>query len=303
MNKRAYSSADYAIVLPEGHRFPMQKYAAVRQALLNDGTFLAESIVQPPRAEWLQVERVHTHQYLHKLRFGELNEKELRLLGFPWSLALIERALRAAGGTLAAAHDALACGLGINLAGGTHHAFAGHGEGFCLLNDVAIAVHELLALGLVQRIFILDLDVHQGNGTANIFLNNPHVFTLSVHGARNYPFQKQQSSLDIGLPDGVEDAEYLQILQSQVFPAMRVFAPQLVFYLAGVDVLAQDRFGRFALSVAGTALRDQQVFEHCRDADLPVVSLMSGGYNRQAGISVLAHANTVRQAMAVFSKA
>ncbi len=297
---RAYSSSAYTMSLPEGHRFPMYKYAGTREKLIRDGILEATAILDPPRPTWEQIERVHTHEYLRKLRFGELEPKELRLLGFPWSLNLVERAMRATGGTMAAASDALRAGLGINLAGGTHHAYPAHGEGFCALNDVAIAATELLIEARISRIFVLDLDVHQGNGTAAIFSGDARVFTLSVHGERNYPFHKERSSLDIGLNDGVTDAEYLELLEARVLPTLRAFRPEIVFYLAGVDVLARDRFGRFALTLPGALERDRRVFTTCRDLEIPVVSLMSGGYNKDHAATIAAHANTVAVALETF---
>ncbi len=294
---RAYSSSAYTIALPDGHRFPMYKYASVRDIVAND---LPLEILDPPRPSWQQVERVHNAAYLKKLNFGTLEPKELRLLGLPWSLNLVERALRATGGTLSAAHDALETGLGINLAGGTHHAYPDHGEGFCTLNDVAITIQELFQTRGLERIFVLDLDVHQGNGTAHIFQSDPRVFTLSVHGSRNYPFHKERSSLDIGLNDWITDNDYFSILESRVFPALEAFKPQLVFYLAGVDVLAKDRFGRFSLSLQGVKARDARVFSWCRTSSIPVVSLMSGGYNRDPSVTVEAHANTIRAALEIF---
>ena len=293
---RAYSSSAYTMTLPESHKFPMYKYAGVRDTLASEGL----RILEPPRPEWSQVERVHDAEYLRKLRFGTLEPKELRLLGFPWSQGLVERALRATGGTMLAAQDALETGLGINLAGGTHHAYPGHGEGFCVLNDVAIAIRDLLENGQLERVFVLDLDVHQGNGTAEIFRNEPRVFTLSVHGERNYPFHKERSSLDIGLGDGIDDSAYMNILEDQVFPSLEAFKPQLVFYLAGVDVLARDLFGRFALSLTGAMERDRRVFRRCAALKIPVVSLMSGGYNKDRAVTVTAHVNTVRAALEVY---
>lgn len=294
---RAYSSAAYSVLLPAHHKFPMYKYAGVRDTLALEGLLIFE----PPRPDWELVERVHSDSYLRKLRFGTLEPKEVRLLGFPWSPELVERALRATGGTLMAAHDALNAGLGINLAGGTHHAYPDHGEGFCVLNDVAIAIQDLQITHGLERSLILDLDVHQGNGSANIFANDPRVFTLSVHGERNYPFHKEVSTLDIGLPDGVTDAEYLHILETRVLPAVAAFQPQLIFYLAGVDVLERDQFGRFELTLAGAMKRDRTVFAWCKAARVPVVSLMGGGYNKDKPVTVEAHVNTVRAALEVYS--
>jgi acetoin utilization deacetylase AcuC-like enzyme len=293
---RAYSSAAYTVPLPEGHKFPMYKYAGVRDALDAHGL----TILEPPRPTWAQVERVHDTDYLRKLRFGNLEPKEVRLLGFPWSPGLVERALRAAGGTMQAASDALETGLGINLAGGTHHAYADHGEGFCVLNDVAISIRELLEHTRLERIAVVDLDVHQGNGTAHLFQHDPRVFTISVHGERNYPFHKERSSLDIGLNDWIEDAAYLETLEKTVIPALEQFKPQFVYYLAGVDVLHRDAFGRFALSLDGVNTRDRTVFAWCKSRGVPVVSLMSGGYNKDKPVTVEAHVNTVKAALEVF---
>lgn len=295
---RAYSSAAYSVELPAQHKFPMYKYAGVRDTLAREGL----TVLEPPRPDWAVIERVHSDAYLRKLRFGTLAPKELRLLGFPWSLELVERALRATGGTIMAARDALVSGLGINLAGGTHHAYADHGEGFCVLNDVAICVQELQVTQQLERTLILDLDVHQGNGSAHIFAGDPRVFTLSVHGERNYPFHKEASTFDIGLPDGVTDTEYLQILETRVLPAISAFRPQLIFYLAGVDVLERDQFGRFALSLTGAKKRDHAVFAWCKAARVPVVSLMGGGYNKDKPMTVEAHVNTVRSALEVFGR-
>ena len=275
----------------------MYKYEGVRDTLACEGL----TILEPPRPDWALVERVHDDAYLRKLRFGTLEAKEVRLLGFPWSPDLVERALRATGGTLMAANDALEVGLGINLAGGTHHAYPDHGEGFCVLNDVAIAIRDLQSRRQLERILILDLDVHQGNGSAAIFAGDPRVFTLSVHGERNYPFHKEASTLDIGLPDGVTDAEYLHILETRVLSAVTAFEPQLIFYLAGVDVLERDQFGRFALSIKGAKARDRAVFAWCKAARVPVVSLMGGGYNKDKPVTIEAHVNTVRAALEVYS--
>jgi acetoin utilization deacetylase AcuC-like enzyme len=299
--RRAYSSASYSVPLPPGHAFPMSKYEAVRQQLLLDGT-LDETIV-PPRADWQAVEQIHQEQYLKKLRFGELSPREERLLGLPWSSGLVERALRAAGGTLAAARDALGpaqAGLGMNLAGGTHHAYPDHGEGFCVFNDVAIAATVLLGERAVARIVVLDLDVHQGNGTAAIFRHDRRVFTISVHGQRNYPWRKEQSDLDLGLADSISDGEYLALLLENILPSALQQRPDLVFYIAGVDVMANDRFGRFALSLAGTMQRDRLVFAWAKHHRIPIVSLMGGGYNRQPGQTALAHSNTVRAAVEIY---
>jgi acetoin utilization deacetylase AcuC-like enzyme len=298
---RAYSTSAFTLTLPEGHRFPMFKYGAVREALLADGTLKAGCALDAPRADWPRLERAHDENYLRKLRFGDLDEREQRLIGLPWSPGLVERSLRSTGGTLAATGDALGKGLGINLAGGTHHASRARGEGFCLLNDAAVASLDVLDQGLARKIVVLDLDVHQGNGTAEILEGEPRVLTVSVHGERNYPFRKARSGLDVGLGDGVTDDEYLTMLDEVILPAARAFKPDLVYYIAGVDVLAGDRFGRFSLTPDGVLERDRRVFATCREAGWAVVSLMGGGYNRNPALTVLAHANTVRAAAAVFS--
>lgn len=285
---RAYTPAHIVFPLPEGHRFPLYKYAGVRDRLLGKLPILDAELIP-----WELAATVHDVAYLNRWRYGEMSRAEEREYGLPWSVQVVDRARGAAGGTLAAMQDALTSGWGINLAGGTHHAFRDKAEGFCLLNDVAICSHLALREGLVKRILVLDLDVHQGNGTASMLSGYPEVFTLSIHGERNYPFRKEKSTLDIGLPDGVTDLEYLQVLETQVKPALEAFKPDLVFYLAGVDVLSNDRFGRFSLSLQGVEQRDRWVFTWCFEAGVPVVSVMAGGYNKNPEMTVLAAAQTI----------
>lgn len=293
---RAYTPAAYSFPLPEGHRFPLYKYAGVVERLAGQ-----LPILDTPALEWELAEAVHDPEYLRRWRFGEVSRTEVREFGLPWSPEVVERARRASGGTVVALRDALRTGWGVNLAGGTHHAFRDHAEGFSLLNDVAIAATLALREGWVSRLLVLDLDVHQGNGTARLLQGEPRAFTLSVHGERNYPFRKERSDLDLGLGDGVTDAGYLQVMRDQVFPALEAFKPDLVLYLAGVDVLAGDRFGRFALTLEGADERSRRVYAWCRAAGVPVVSTLAGGYNREAQLTVEAHARTIEVGLDVFA--
>ncbi|MBB6097022.1 acetoin utilization deacetylase AcuC-like enzyme [Deinobacterium chartae] len=296
----AYSPAYYSFPLPEGHRFPLYKYAGVLEALrpLEDAGQL--ELRDAAALPWELAEQVHDPAYLRRWRFGDLERSEVREFGLPWSPQVVERARIAAGGTLQASEEALRSGWGINLAGGTHHAFRAHAEGFSLINDVVVCVQQLLDQGRVRRILVLDLDVHQGNGTAKLLEDEPRAFTLSVHGERNYPFRKMRSDLDLGLPDGVTDAEYLAVLRGPVARALEDFRPELLFYLAGSDVLAGDRFGRFALTLEGLAARDAWVFGWCAAAGVPLVSTMAGGYNRDPQVTVRAHAQTVEVGLRSF---
>ena len=289
---------DYYVELPPTHPFPMAKYPAVRDRLLGEGVIKASDIMQPEEAPLELLARVHTAEYLAKLERGTLSDQEVRRLGVPWSPRLWRRSRLAAAGTVQAAHAALADGLAGNLAGGTHHAFADRGEGFCVLNDVAVAVRELQQAGMIETALIVDLDVHQGNGTAAIFAGEPQVFTLSLHGERNYPTQKMRSTLDVGLPDGTGDEAYMAALDAALDGALTGFAPQIVFYLAGVDPAAGDRYGRLALTEDGLRRRDRRVFTALRGRDLPVVILLAGGYAATAERTAELHANTFREAAA-----
>jgi acetoin utilization deacetylase AcuC-like enzyme len=263
---RAWSSARYTIDLPAGHRFPIAKYARIRDAIVGCGLLPPECIEEPDRVERWALELAHTPRYAQAVLDGTLTAAETRRLGFPWSPQLRERSLRTVQGTVEAAEDALQSGLGINLAGGTHHAFADHGEGFCVFNDVAVAIRVLQRAGRVTRVAVVDLDVHQGNGTARIFADDPDVFTFSLHGARNFPFRKERSGLDVELDDGCEDAAYLARLDDHLAPVLEASRPDLVFYLAGADPYVHDRFGRLGLSIAGLRQRDARVFDACHRA-------------------------------------
>jgi acetoin utilization deacetylase AcuC-like enzyme len=292
---RAWSSARWTIDLPEGHRFPIAKYARIRDAIVDGDLLRGGPVEEPDRADRWALALVHEPGYLDTVADGTLSALDARRLGFPWSEQLRERSLRTVQGTVEAARDALADGAGINLAGGTHHAFPGHGEGFCVFNDVAVAVRTLQREGQLRRAAIVDLDVHQGNGTARIFGEDPDVFTFSMHGAKNFPFRKERSRLDVELPDRMEDRPYLALLDEHLGPVLDAARPEVVFYLAGADPFAGDRFGRLGLTVEGLRARDARVFDACRRRGLPVVLTLAGGYAPALDDIVTIHANTVRE--------
>jgi acetoin utilization deacetylase AcuC-like enzyme len=255
-------------------------------------------VADPPRATREELLRVHTAEYVDAFTAGRLDATAMRRIGFPWSPALVERAYRAVGGTLAATRAALAHGVAMNLAGGTHHAFPDHGEGFCVFNDVAVALRAMLAERRLTRAAIVDLDVHQGNGTHAIFAADPAVFTFSMHGARNYPFTRVAGDVDIELPDGTGDEWYLAELAAALPRVIAAARPELVVYLAGADTHERDRLGRLALSFAGLARRDAMVLEACREVGIPVAITIAGGYGHDVADTVMAHAETVRIAAA-----
>jgi acetoin utilization deacetylase AcuC-like enzyme len=291
---RAWSGARFTIALPVGHRFPIEKYARIAEAVVARGILPAAAILEPDRIERWALGLVHSSDYLDSVYQGKLTPSEERRLGFPWSEQLRERSLRTVQATLEAARDALDCGAGITLAGGTHHAFPGHGEGFCVFNDVAVATRVLQREGRVGRVMVIDLDVHQGNGTAHIFGGDEDVFTFSMHGRKNYPFHKQRSSLDVELEDGCDDATYLGLLAHNLEPALRTFQPDLVFYLAGSDPFIHDRFGRLKLTREGLARRDAMVAAACHVRDTPLVLTMSGGYAQTMEDIAWLHSESVR---------
>ena len=260
----------YKYQLPEGHRFPMIKYELLPQQLLREGTIAQEDIFHPDALTDEELLLTHTPQYLEKLKELSLNRKEARAIGFPIREDLIARGRFIAKGTYLCALHAKKDGVALNIAGGTHHSFADHGEGFCVFNDIAIAAHLMLARNESQRILIIDLDVHQGNGTAHIFQDNEQVFTFSMHGAKNYPHRKQKSNLDIGVPDGIEDAAYLSLLKQTLPVLFERHQPDLAFYLSGVDVLASDKLGRLGMTRKGCCERDRFVFQTCRQFKVPV---------------------------------
>jgi acetoin utilization deacetylase AcuC-like enzyme len=291
---RVWTSARYTFPLPPGHRFPIGKYELLREQILTSGIVAPEALHEPERATRDALLLVHNADYVDRFLDGQLTGVELRRLGFPWSPALVERSLRAVGGTCEAAAAALDDGIAMNLAGGTHHAFADHGEGFCVFNDVAVAVRSLQRAGRVRRAAIIDLDVHQGNGTNAIFAGDDGVFTFSMHGGRNYPFHKVTGSLDIELADGTGDDEYLSRLTTHLPDALAQSQADLVLYLAGADPHADDSLGRLGLSFDGLARRDAFVIDLCREVGLPVAVTIAGGYGRDIADTVRIHLETAR---------
>lgn len=283
----------FVLPLPEGHRFPMEKYALLRDALAGSGAFGADDFRVPAAASDEDILRAHSPEYLRRVVAGELDAAEQRRIGFPWTPQMVERSRRSAGATLAACRSALAEGCAANLAGGTHHAHADFGSGFCVFNDAAIAALAMRAEGRAERVAIVDCDVHQGDGTAAILAGQPDVFTLSLHGARNFPFRKTRSDLDIELDDATGDADYLAALETGLAVVFDRFAPDLVIYLAGADPYRDDRFGRLGLSFDGLAERDRRVLARCIDSRIPVALAMAGGYARNVADTVRIHATTV----------
>lgn len=289
-----WSSARYTFPLPAGHRFPVEKYAMLRERVVAEGIVEPERVLDPAAASDEMLRLVHTADYVDRFVAGALSAAEVRRLGFPWSPALVERSRRAVGGTVAAARHALAHGTGMNLAGGTHHAFADHGEGFCVFNDVAVAIRTLQAEGAISRAAVLDLDVHQGNGTHAIFGGDADVFTFSIHGGRNYPFEKVAGTLDVHLDDGTDDAQYLRVLEEALPGVLHAARPDLVFYLAGADPHEGDRLGRMKLTFEGLERRDAMVMQACREVGLPVAVMIAGGYGHRIEDTVKVHLSTAR---------
>jgi len=295
MLKIAFAKS-FAHPLPEGHRFPMVKYELIPEQLLHEGLITEENLFYPGKVDEEIILWTHDKRYWHQLRDLTLPEKEIRRIGFPLSARLIERSRRISQGTITACDYAFTYGVAFNAAGGTHHAGTSWGEGFCLLNDQAIAANYLLHNELSKSILIIDLDVHQGNGTAQIFENEPRVFTFSMHASNNFPFRKETSDLDIPLPDGISGVEYLQILNDTLPKLIRQQKPDFIFYQAGVDVLATDKLGKLKLSREDCKLRDRFVFEQCRSNKIPVQVSMGGGYSPQVRDIIEAHCNTYRVA-------
>ncbi|MFC3834928.1 MULTISPECIES: histone deacetylase [Deinococcus] len=277
-------------------QFPPREFIA---ALL-EGAAQRVQLEDAPDLDWALAGQVHDPDYLRRWRAGEVTRAEERALGFPWSPDVVRRSVASSGGTLAATRDALASGLGLHLGGGTHHAYADHAEGFSFLNDVAISVRWLLDTAQAQRVVVIDLDVHQGNGTAAIFQHDPRVMTVSVHAANNYPFVKERSDLDVPLPDATGDAAYLAALEGVVMPAVAAFRPDFACYLAGADVLEGDQLGRLALSVAGVRARDDVVFRWAARSRVPLVTVMAGGYHRDPATLIAARLGTLDAALEAF---
>lgn len=294
MTFTVWSSARYTFPLPDGHRFPVAKYAMLRERVIAEGIVPVDNVLDPPAATDDELRLVHTEDYVERFNEGRLSPAEERKIGFVWSPELVERSRRAVGGTISATRHALTQGVAMNLAGGTHHAFADHGEGFCVYNDVAIAIRILQGEGLIRRVAVIDLDVHQGNGTHAIFADDPDVYTFSMHGAKNYPFHKVAGRLDIELPDRTGDAEYLSALADALPRVLAEASPDLVVYIAGADPHEGDALGRLSLTFAGLARRDAFVLSQCRDVGIPVAIAIGGGYGRRIEDTVAVHAETAR---------
>lgn len=294
MALHAWSSAKYSFPLPEGHRFPIAKYALLRDRVIADGIVDPEHLHDPAAISRADLLLVHTADYVDRFTSGRLSPDEERRLGFPWSPALVERSYRAAGGTLEAATFAMEHGIAMNLAGGTHHAFPSHGEGFCVFNDTAIAIRALQRDRRIRRALVVDLDVHQGNGTHAVFAGDESVFTFSMHGGKNYPFHKVAGCLDVELSDGTGDEAYLELLSRSLPDAIAASRADLVVYLAGADPHESDRLGRLALTFDGLARRDAIVLQQTREVGLPVVVTIAGGYGRDIEDTVRIHVRTAR---------
>ncbi|HJV52052.1 MAG TPA: histone deacetylase [Noviherbaspirillum sp.] len=288
---KAFYSDHFVLPLPEGHRFPMRKYRLIREGVLaavpdiefNEAPCTSDGVLA----------LAHHPAYIRRVSEGELSAAEQKAIGFPWSPQMVERSRRSAGATIAACRVALEQGVAANLAGGTHHAYADRGEGFCVFNDAAIAARLMQAERRVQRVAIVDLDVHQGNGTASILARDESVFTLSLHAQNNYPFKKENSDLDVALADGTDDAGYLHALQDALAEMFRRFAPQLIIYLAGADPHEGDRLGRLKLTLAGLAARDRMVLDQARERRIPTAIAMAGGYGKNIQDTVAVHVQTV----------
>jgi acetoin utilization deacetylase AcuC-like enzyme len=293
---RAFYSDRFVLPLPEGHKFPMAKYSGLRERILAEGIVGPQDLHEAPAASWDDLRLVHDPAYVDAVANGTLARDAQRRIGFPWSPQMVERSRRSVGATIAAARVALEDGVAANLAGGTHHGFADRGEGFCVFNDVAVAARVLQRDRQARRIAIVDLDVHQGNGTAAIFAGDETVFTFSMHAEKNFPFRKETSDLDVALPDGTGDDHYLAVLRSHLPGVLNGHQPDFVFYLAGADPYEGDRLGRLKLTIAGLRTRDEIVFDACRRIGVPVAVTMSGGYAHDVDAIITIHANTIRAA-------
>ena len=299
MLKVAYSKI-YNHPLPVNHRFPMEKYDLIPKKLIAEKTFSKDNFFEPGILNKEDVLLTHSNDYYNKLVSQSLSKKEIRPIGFPLSKLLIEREKKIAQGTIECISFSIKNGISMNIAGGTHHAFADKGEGFCMLNDQAIAANYLLHNDLAKKILIIDLDVHQGNGTASIFKNDMNVFTLSFHGKKNYPFKKEKSDLDIEFDDGTEDIEYLTKLEDVIPNIIKILNPDFIFYLSGVDILKTDKLGRLSLSIEGCKKRDSIVLNLCKTFNIPLQISMGGGYSKNIEDIINAHCNTFRLAKEIY---
>ncbi len=290
----------YVLPLPENHRFPMEKYDLLPKQLVHEGTCDPEDFFSPQAIDDQIVKVIHQKEYVDRLKHMKLDISEVRKIGFPISQQLVEREFIIAGGTIEGALKSLESGISFNIAGGTHHAHSSHGEAFCMLNDQAIAARYLLDHQHAKKVLIIDLDVHQGNGTAEIFKKEERVFTFSMHGKKNYPFRKENSDWDIALEDQTGDEVYLNLLNDTLPRLFGRVDPDFVFYLSGVDVVDTDRLGRLGLSIEGCKKRDEQVLKFCQKSSLPVQCSMGGGYSKDIKLIIEAHANTYRVAQQIF---
>jgi len=283
-------SPGYVAPLPDNHVFPMKKFSGLYDYLINNGIFNESAIFEPSMVDFANLYTVHTQRYGHGVWTGDLSKKEIRKMGLPWSKGLARRSRLAVQGTINTGLMALQDGIAGNLAGGTHHAMPDHGEGFCVYNDVAVAIKVLRQSKWVNKVMIIDVDVHQGNGNAAIFEDEPNVYTFSIHGEKNYPFVKPPSTLDVGLPDQTRDRQYIQTLTDSLDRVFNEFTPDLVFYLAGIDPLEEDHFGRLSLTMKGLEERERLVIETVTQKEIPMALLLSGGYAPTLQKTVEAHA-------------
>jgi acetoin utilization deacetylase AcuC-like enzyme len=293
---KVFYSDHFVLPLPEGHRFPMGKYSMLRERVAAAGICGPGEMRVPRPVSDEEILRSHEGTYLRRVVDGTLTRREMRRIGFPWSERMVERSRRASGGTVGACLAALEDGFAANLAGGTHHAFADQGEGYCVFNDSAIAARTVQAERLVERVVVVDTDVHQGNGTAAILRGDPSIFTFSIHGARNFPFRKEESDLDVALPDGADDGEFLEALEDGLENALEASGAKLAIYLAGADPYEDDRLGRLSVSKEGLAERDRLVLESCRERGIPVAVTMAGGYARKVEETVDIHFRSIERA-------
>tara|TARA_Y100000813_G_scaffold91211_1_gene64960 strand:+ start:2880 stop:3782 length:903 start_codon:yes stop_codon:yes gene_type:complete len=299
MLKIAYNQ-NYIYPLEENHRFPMIKYELIPEQLIRENTCSSENFFSPTKIDSKIVLKTHQREYFERFTSLKLSKKEIREIGFPLSQELVERELQIAEGTIKGVKYSIKNGISMNIAGGTHHAFYDRGEAFCMLNDQAIATNYIIQEGLFKKILIIDLDVHQGNGTASLFNSNPNVYTLSFHGKKNYPFRKEKSDLDIEFDDNTNDDEYLKVLRETIPKVIDQFEPEFIFYLSGVDVLENDKLGRLSLTINGCKERDRFILEICKNNSIPVQVSMGGGYSVILKNIIEAHSNTFRLAQEIF---
>ncbi len=299
MLKIAYNQ-NYIYPLEENHRFPMIKYELIPEQLIRENTCSSENFFSPTKIDSKIVLKTHQREYFERFTSLKLSKKEIREIGFPLSQQLVERELQIADGTIKGVKYSIKNGISMNIAGGTHHAFYDRGEAFCMLNDQAIATNYIIQEGLFKKILIIDLDVHQGNGTASLFNSNPNVYTLSFHGKKNYPFRKEKSDLDMEFDDNTNDEEYLKVLRETIPKVIDQFEPEFIFYLSGVDVLENDKLGRLSLSIDGCKERDRFILEICKNNSIPVQVSMGGGYSVILKNIIEAHSNTFRLAQEIF---